>query len=437
VRYHDPRRSVSLRPFRSPVQVVAIVCAAEIVGMTPFSMFLALQPLLQHEWLLSNTTSGWISSAYYGGYMLAVPVLASLTDRFDARTVWLTAIMLAACSALGFSAIADGPVTAALCQALAGAGLAGTYMPGLKLMDDRIAGVLHPRLVAFYTTSFSLGASASYFLVGQLVEAFPWRTAIAIAAAGPLAGWLLIYFALNRVVGPASADHLADVPGVRNAVAGPAPASASLQRLRASLMLESARWRDVLASADSMRYVVAYACHMWELFGMRAWLVPFLVFCTTLHGSTFAAPTTLAAILALAGIPSSFAGAEFSARFDRRHVVGAIMLLSAMTGVMVGLLASRAWALILSFSLAHHALVMADSAALTSGLVAVSPVQSRGTAMALYSMTGFAAASIASFAIGSVLDLLGGQSTTSWPVAFAVMVSSNILGAVLLWRSRG
>jgi hypothetical protein len=51
-------------------------------------------------------------------------------------------------------------------------------------------------------------------------------------------------------------------------------------------------------------------------------------------------------------------------------------------------------------------------------------------------MAGFAAASAASFAIGSVLDLLGGQSTVSWPVAFAVMALSNVVGAALLWRSR-
>jgi MFS family permease len=415
---------VSLRPFRSPARVVAVVCAAEIIGMTPFSMFVALPPLLQREWSLSNTTSGWISSAYYGGYMLAVPVLASLTDRFDARTVWLAAITLAASGALGFSALADGPISAALCQALAGAGLAGTYMPGLKVMDDRIEGALHPRQVAFYTTSFSLGASGSYFLVGLLVEAFEWRAAIALAAIGPLLGWLLVYLALTRVAPHASAIE-GEEPDVADAVG-----------LRASLAVASSQWRDVFRSADSMRYVVAYACHMWELFGMRAWLVPFLVFCSTLHGAAFAAPTTIAAMLALAGIPSSFAGAELTARFDRRHVVTSIMLVSAATGIAVGLLTARAWPVILTLSLAHHALVMADSAALTSGLVAVSPVKSRGTAMALYSMAGFAAASVASFAIGAVLDLLGGQSSTSWPVAYAVMVASNVLGAVLLQRSR-
>ena len=72
---------------RSPLFVVSIVCLAEILSMTPFSMFLALQPQLQGAWRLSNTESGWISSAYYTGYMLAVPVLGGLTDRVDARGV--------------------------------------------------------------------------------------------------------------------------------------------------------------------------------------------------------------------------------------------------------------------------------------------------------------------------------------------------------------
>jgi MFS-type transporter involved in bile tolerance (Atg22 family) len=87
-------------------------------------------------------------------------------------------------------------------------------------------------------------------------------------------------------------------------------------------------------------------------------------------------------------------------------------------------------------SVIHHAFVMGDSAALTSGLVAVAPPQSRGTAMALYSMTGFGAASLASFAIGAVLDLLGGQSQVSWALAFVVMVATNLVGAALLARAR-
>jgi predicted MFS family arabinose efflux permease len=394
-------------PVPSPGKIVAAVCVAEIVGMTPFSMFVALQPQLQREWQLSNTTSGWISSAYYGGYMLAVPLLAGLTDRRDARSVWLAATALAALAAAGFGLVAGNWWTAMLFQALAGASLAGTYMPGLKLIDDRVEGALHPRFVAFYTTSFTFGSSGSYFLVGQLAQSLPWRTAITAVALGPIIAWVLIYATLPGIAAPIR--HDTDAAG---------------------------RWRDVLRSSASLRYVGAYGCHMWELFGMRAWLVPFLTFCVALHGETFAAPATLAALLALIGVPASFAGAELTTRFERRHLVVVIMLLSAGVGVLFGVTASSSWVWILLVALVYHALVMGDSAALTSGLVAVSPPQSRGTAMALYSMTGFGAAAVGSSAVGGLLDALGGQSVESWAVAFSLVGASNLVGAALLWRAR-
>jgi dolichyl-phosphate-mannose--protein O-mannosyl transferase len=81
-------------PTRAPWITVAVVCAAEILSMTPFSMFLALQPRLQDAWTLSNTASGWISSAYFTGYMLAVPVLGWALWRTFVSRDWRYATVL-------------------------------------------------------------------------------------------------------------------------------------------------------------------------------------------------------------------------------------------------------------------------------------------------------------------------------------------------------
>jgi MFS family permease len=375
--------------------------------MAPFSMFLALEPQLRGVWTLSHTDSGWISAAYYAGYMVAVPVLVSLTDRRDARAVWLASTTLAAVAALGFGLTAQGVWSASLFQFIAGAGLAGTYMPGLKLIADRIDGTLHPRLVAFYTTSFTLGASASFYAIGQMQEAFAWRTTVAAAAAGPATAWLLIR-------------------------AGLAPSPPPHKRER------SARpWNTVMRSPDAMRYVVAYACHTWELFAVRAWLVPLFVFVQQWHGrAAFASAATLAALISLVGVPASLAGAELSAHVDRRRLIMTVMLLSAAASVVFGLTASSPWPVVLAAGVVHSVFVSADSAALTSGLVAVSPPESRGTAMAVYSTAGFAAASAGSFAIGAMLDLLGGQSMLSWAIAFGIIGAPNLVGAVVLVRAR-
>lgn len=386
--------------------LVLVVCLAEILSMTPFSMFLALQPQLQAAWGLSNTQLGWISSAYFTGYMLAVPVLGSMTDRIDARAVWIGACALAGVGCLGFALLADGPVTAVLLQLVAGAGLAGTYMPGLKVITDRLDALPRPRHVAFYTTSFTLGASLSFWIVGQLDVILDWRVAVALTALGPALGCILVAALLSHV-------HVTPHP---DAHAG-------------------GHIRAVLRSRESMRYVIGYAAHVWELFALRAWVVPFVVFCEGMRGSASPlAVATVAALVSLIGVPASLAGAELTTRIGRRRLIVGVMALSILASLAVVPSAGVSWLLLLAAVCGYSALISADSAALTSGIVSVAPPASRGTAMAIYSTLGFAAASAGTFVVGYTLDLMGGQSTTSWFVAFVLMSLPNAVGVLALRR---
>src|SRR5687768_3627317 len=280
------------------------MCAAEILSMTPFSMFLSLQPALSGAWTLSNTASGWISSAYFAGYMLGVPLLSGLTDHRDARGVWLASCATAGVAALGFAMAANGTWSAAAFQALAGFGLAGTYMPGLKVIADRLQSAVRPRDVAFYTTSFTMGSSLSFWVIGALGDQLPWRTAVSIAGAGPLLGWILVAVALR----PAAIAAAAAVPAQRH-------------------------WKSVLESRDSLRYVAGYAVHVWELFALRAWLVPFVVYAASTRGDPPIAAATLAAIVGLVGVPASIGGAELLDAFPRRRLVASLMILSTIVSV--------------------------------------------------------------------------------------------------------
>ena len=72
----------------------------------------------------------------------------------------------------------------------------------------------------------------------------------------------------------------------------------------------------------------------------------------------------------------------------------------------------------LSVLIVYFVATMADSAALTAGLVQATPPQQRGAAMALYSLFGFGAAFIAPLAFGGILDLGGGNSNEAWLFAF-------------------
>ena len=132
----------------TPARLVACVCVAQVCAQIGAYTWPALLPGFLAEWQLTNREAGWITGIFYAAYTVSVPVLVTLTDRVDARAVYLSGVALTVASHLGFAAFVDGPWGAAAARALAGIGWAGTYMTGLKLLADRVEPVLMSRAVA-------------------------------------------------------------------------------------------------------------------------------------------------------------------------------------------------------------------------------------------------------------------------------------------------
>jgi MFS family permease len=381
------------------VYVVTILCIAEVLTMTGFSTYAALLPVLRSEWSASNTLAGAVSGAFFAGYMVAVPALVSLTDRVAARRVYL-----AGCGALTFGSIAfaasRSPLTAMLAHAVLGAGLAGTYMPGLKELSDRTAA--HPRQargIAFYTSTFGIGSSLSLWAGGATQSHLGWRAAFLLSAAGPGAAALLILLALPSV--PFT------------------PHAAS----RRSLFARVLRDRRILG------YIIGYAAHCWELFALRSWIVAYLAFATP--AARLSAPT-IAAIVNLLGPPASISGNEAAAG-RRVRFVRAIMTAGAVFAFATGLVTGMAAAVVIATISLYLLAIMADSAALTAGLIEVSPPGARGTAMAAYSFFGFGGALAGPIVFGALLDAGGGASLRrAWIFAFAGLAAVSLGGAAAL-----
>ena len=76
------------------VPLIVLICIAAVLAMTSFAIWPVFLVTLAPEWGLSNTETGWISGAYFVGYVLATPVLVGLTDSIDAKRV---------CAALGWT----------------------------------------------------------------------------------------------------------------------------------------------------------------------------------------------------------------------------------------------------------------------------------------------------------------------------------------------
>lgn len=395
---------------RSPYRLTLLVCLAEIFGLASVSAFPALLPTFRAEWKLSNTQAGWISSAYYAGYMILVPVLTSITDRVDARKIMGLGALLGALSAAGYALLAQGFWSALGLRLLAGVSLAGIYMPGLKVVSDHTEGegTLQSRFVSFYTASFSIGASLSYLLAGEINAAAGWRWAFAASAISTVVALALV---------------IAYVPAAR-----------VRDGEKQALLID---FKVVFRSKAAMAYVLAYAAHMWELFSLRAWIVAFLAFSIQLQpaGAFTWSATQLAFIITLIGIFASIGGNEMSRIYGRRKVITIVMIVSAVLGTVLGFSAALPFLLVAFMAIVYGVTIIADSASLTAGVVAAAPAGYRGTTLAVHSTLGFCSAFLGPLAVGVVLDFFGG-GRLAWGMAFVCMTAGCLLGPVFLARMK-
>jgi MFS family permease len=387
-----------------PAALIFLMCSAEVLGMAGYSTFPALVPELQTAWQLTNVEIGWLSGIYFGGYTIAVPILVSLTDRIDPKRIYLLSTGLVGIGTFAFGWFADGFWSALILRAIAGAGFAGTYMPGLKAISDRLSGPQQSRAVSIYTSSFSIGASLSLVIAGVLSEIGDWRLAFLLSAMGSALAFALVAFLL--------------------------PANPPQQRPDARLL----DFRPVLRECRVMGFVAAYTTHSYELFAFRSWLVAFLVYVQmTTAGAELWSATAIAAAINLLGMPASISTNEIAVRRGRRGVVLFVLILSTVASAVMGLTPGLPFLLVVLAMAAYGYLIAADSGSITAGSVAAAPEGYRGATMAVHSTFGFAGGFLGPLAVGVALDAAGGQNAMGWWLGFLAMGAPNLLGAAILY----
>jgi MFS family permease len=396
----------------SAVRLTFIMCVAEAFSMTGFAAYTTLLPQLQRQWSLSNAEAGLIGGVFFAGYMAAVPLLTSLTDRIDSRRVYAFACLLSVIGAAGFATLAQGLWSALVFQFLIGAGLAGTYMPGLKTLTDQLEGTAQSRSTGFYTASFGIGSTISILVCGKLGATYGWTWAFTFGAVGPLLAALLVARAMPR--GRTRPAHEPTPP-----------------------LLD---FRPVLKNRSTRAYVVGYCVHNYELFGQRAWMVAFLVFCATqqpVNAPMLMSAATLAACINILGPVMSVCGNELAIRFGRERVIFTFMTASGLFACFLGYTAAAPWWIVFVLMAIHYGLMLGDSAALTAGAVASAPPNQRGSTMAVYSFVGFTSAFLAPLVFGVVLDLGGGnKSAIAWGLAFTSIGIFGVFAPAARWLAR-
>lgn len=387
--------------------LVAALCLGQVGNLIPHVVVPAVMPAhLVPAWGLSNAEAGLMASAYAFGYMLAVPVLTTLTDRLDARLILLVGSLASALATLAFGVFATDLVSASLIWALAGIGFAGAYMPGLKALTDRLDTRDASRSITLYTATFSVGVGLS-FLISQLVAAdHGWRAAFLVTGLTPLV-MVVVALALRPVKPPPADGRLIDI-------------------------------RPVLRNRLALGYIMGYGAHCFELYGMRTWIVAFWTFVVArTAGAAPFDPITVSVVVTVLAMPASILGNECAMRFGRHRTIAAIMIASALVAMAIGISAGGSPWLLLLLVMAYATTVPGDSGSLTSGMTRAADPRYRGATMALHSTVGFGLSSVGAWGVGIALDLGGGaMSASGWLAGFALMATAGLLGPLALWWSR-
>ncbi len=394
----------------SAARLVALVCAAQVLVQIGAFFWPALLPRMIPLWGLTFSEAGWITSAFYGAYMLSVPVLVTLTDRFDAKFVYLFGVAATVVGHALFGLWADGFWSALAARALTGLGWAGTYMTGLKLLADQVDAKLMSRAVAGHAASIGISGALSFACADLIASLAGWQWAFGVAAMTAAVAWGMVALGVPvRAKKPAAPS---DGGGLFN-------------------------FMPVFRNRSAMAYALAYCIHTLEMNALRGWGVAFLGYVAVSSGAGTGAnllsPTLALTALGLIGTVASVAGNEAAIRIGRLRLIMLAMAASILVSVALGLVGTLSYWAAVALLMLYGLVVWLDSSSLTAGAAGTADPARRGATLAVHSMLGYAGGFVGPLVVGVVLDASGGMSPQGWMAAYFVIAGLMGLALVLFW----
>jgi MFS family permease len=392
---------------QASARATAILSFGLVANLAALMTFAAVLHEIAVDWSLDASQSGWIGGIYFAGYAIAIPFLASATDRMDGRWLYVGSALLGAAASFAFAAFAHGFAVAVVLRFLGGIGLAGVHMPGLNLLMDRIDRSSQGRAAGIYTSSYAAGSAGSFLIAGLVDAAFGWRATFIAAGVGPL-----LSICALALLPPRSVDR-----------------QFSHQRLS---------FRALLRNRALIAYVAAFAGNTWEVFAVRVWFVAYLAWTLTLPGNHITLPALglIAGIASLAGVPASIVIAEIGARYGRRTVIIGVCLASVATCLALAATAGGSIWIVLPLLILVQITSFADVGALAGGAVAAADPAQRGAALALYALAGFTTGFLGPVVVGNTLDWFGGATSASgWMAGYFVIAVGSAVAAWAVWRA--
>ncbi|MFL5386186.1 MAG: MFS transporter [Longimicrobiaceae bacterium] len=382
-------------------RILALLAAAELLGMSLWFTASAVAPQLRVLWGLDAQQAAWLTTAVQLGFVAgtAVAALLSLADVVPARPYFaVSALCGAAANALLLAAPGYG---AALALRFAtGFFLAGVYPPAMKMVATWFqAG----RGLAIGTVvgALTLGKATPYLV--HALEGAGVRPVVLAASAGAVGAAALVGW------------------GYRD---GPYP-----------FARRPFSWHLVGAVVRHRRTRLAlggYLGHMWELYAMWTWVAAFFLDLLSRRGSSAEAASRGSGLVGFAVIGVGAAGCVLAGRWadrlGRARVTIWAMAASGSCALLIGWLQAAPLALVVAVALVWGFAVVADSAQFSAIVTEVAPAHAVGTALTLQTSLGFLLTTVTITAVPHLRERFG------WPLAFGMLALGPALGILAMRR---
>ncbi|MCE2901990.1 MAG: MFS transporter [Gemmatimonas sp.] len=390
---HDPRRW----------RMLALLAAAELLGMSVWFSGSAVSSQLAERWALDGAQVGWLTTAVQVGFVLgtALSALFNLADVVPSRALFASAATLGALANLGLAAATDFR-WALLSRAACGVCLAGVYPPAMKMTATWFRA-RRGLAIGTIVGALTIGKAGPY--LAQAVPALPIGAVVLATSVCTAVAALLVWLAYAE--GPYAFP--------------PRRFSWSL----VATVVHERRWR--LATGG-------YLGHMAELYSYWTWIPAFLLASAQVPGVPPVSPRFLGAlsfgVIAVGGMGCVWGGLVAD-RIGRAALVTRAMAISGSCALLIGLAFGRSWWLLAPLALVWGFFVIADSAQFSVLVTESVPPHAVGTALTLQTSLGFLLTTITIQLVPLVVARAG------WAWAFTLLAVGPVLGILAIRRLGG
>ena len=371
---------------------------AQFLAMQVWFNFSAVMPVVEKEWELSSTQSGIIVAFFHIGYVAAVFFYSFLSDRYNPKYSFMYGALIAGIAGVLFSAFAQGFWSALLLRLISGIGIAGIYVPGMKIVVQTASDRTRGAALGIFVGSLVVGSGFSLLVSGLFINLVGWKGVILITSSSAIVAASLIYF-----------SKIPENIHIHN------------QRLSLALLKRVLTKRNLLVN-------ISYTGHCWELYAMWAWIGPFMVYYFESQevSNAISFGNFIGAFVVMIGGVASFVGGRMSDSFGRLKSIKLFIYISICCSLMIGWLTAASMWILLPVVFIYGFTIIADSPIYNTMITEVSDPEITGIALGIQSVLGFSATIFSPMIFGILLDYF------NWGIAFTTIGLMTIITPICI-----